>query len=201
MKHAASNFMVFLQMLTIQNDSWWEFVTGNDWGLERSIVDICMCVCMAAVCEAGCQTWNMFLCIGVLLCITVQLSRCQLMFHWGLHAVKSLLCVITTLQSQSYLLVMPRPSEAVWGVGSSCVLRLLKTLVWQAAFPCRACHLPSPIMFSSCWWNAKAYGKQVVILWDRFLWPSVVRFLVNQCSLPFAQRVSETGRAGRRCDW
>lgn len=99
---------------------------GNDWGLERSIADICLCVCMAAVCEAGCQTWNMFLCIGVLLCITVQLPQCQLMFHCILHAVTSLLCVITTFQSRSYLLVMPRPSEAVWGVGSSCILRLLK---------------------------------------------------------------------------
>lgn len=71
-------------------------------------------------------------------------------------------CVITTFQSRSHLPVMPRPSEAVWGVGSSCILRLLKTLVWQAAFPRRACQLPSPIMFSSCWWNAKAYRKQVV---------------------------------------
>lgn len=133
MKHAASNFMVFLQMLTIQNDSWWEFVTGDDWGLERSIVWY-VCIYVWLQCEASCQTWNMFLCISVLLCITVQPPRCQLMFHCSLHAVTSLLCVMTTFQSRSFLLVMPRPSEAVWGVGSSCILRRSKKTSLTGSF-------------------------------------------------------------------
>lgn len=71
-------------------------------------------------------------------------------------------------------------SEVWLSVGSSCVFRLLKTLLWQAGFPCRACQLPGLIMFPSCWLRAKAYRQQVVILSDRFQWPSVRCFPVNQ---------------------
>lgn len=108
-------------------------------------------------------------------------------------------CVITTFQSRSHLPVMPRPSEAVWGVGSSCILRLLKTLVWQlfpeglVSYPAQSCSPAAdgtPKLTENKWW------RQVpMTLCPLFPGKPAFFFTVRP------DGVSKTGRVGRRCDW
>lgn len=201
MKHAASNFMVFLQMLTIQNDSWWEWLRA--WEKHSWYTSVCM---------YGCSVWGWLSNLK-----HVSLYWCIIMYNSSAAAVPINVslhftcCHIPALCNNyiSITILFACHAKAEWSslrCGEFLYFKTIKReklpVRRQAAFPCRACQLLSPIMFSSCWWNAKAYGKQAVILTDGFHWPSVLRFLVKRHSLPFAQTESQRrGRAGRRCDW
>lgn len=98
--------------------------------------------------------------VFVLLCITPPPPQCQS------KVSPQLTCHHSTTVSNKYISITVIHlscqgrvvhSGVRLSVGSSSILKLLKSQVWQTGFPCRACQLLSAVMFSSCWWSARAH--------------------------------------------
>lgn len=124
--------------------------------------------------------------------ITALLTHCQLLLCSSLHAVSS--CTEQWLLLSDGLTCLPCQG---WRRLSFYILAFYKTLFWWAGFPQRSCQLPSPVMFSSCWWTGQSSQKKHgAILQDTFQWPSLRCFLVNQRFSPLGLTKSQ-----RQAEW